>query len=301
MSIHQITEFAAMIAAQSRSFIEFPQPLGDEQLQVCWQATRCRLIDELRRIDACIEEETSPENDAHPNESLWDRLGPLLEEVFATEMLTRVWSGVLAARDRLHPTCGYGAVALNILVLQLKVRQRALRLLVDGAANDKDVQRIAATDRTRRKLERWTDLLLAEMVLRDEVVDYACDARRAREFGVDYFQNQTHTTYHATWTLLIAGMRAAFPAADEANTDTDSLPEDLFRAILACLPVDGFLEDGPSLSLRSTRNKRIHLKSDRFPSDAIAGMTPRITKPRAPKVSRPADGISFSQLRRPQD
>lgn len=290
-----------MIAAQSRSFIESPQSLDDAQLQTCWQATRCRLIDELRRIDACIDDETTSGNDAHPSESMWDRLAPLIEEVFATEMLTRVWSGVLAARDRLHPTCGYGAVARNILVLQLKVRQRALRLLVDGAANDKDVQKIAATDRTRRKLERWTDLLLAELVLRDEVNDYACDARRAREFGVDYFQNQTHATYHATWTLLIAGMRAAFPATAETNADTTTLPEDLFRAILACLPVDGFFENGPSLSLRSTRNNRIHLKSDRFPSDAIAGMTPRIDTPRGPKVSRPADGISFSQLRRSQD
>ncbi len=122
-----------MIAAQSRSFIETPQPIGDAQLQVCWQAARCRLIDELRRIDACIDDESNFGNDAQPSESLWDRLAPLIEEVFATEMLTRVWSGVLAARDRLHPTCGYGAVARNILVLQLKVRQRALRLLVDGA------------------------------------------------------------------------------------------------------------------------------------------------------------------------
>ncbi|TWU07163.1 hypothetical protein CA54_55680 [Symmachiella macrocystis] len=290
-----------MIAAQSRSFIESPQPLGDAQLQVCWQATRSRLIDELQRIDACIDDETTSGINAHPSEPLWDRLAPLIEEVFATEMLTRVWSGVLAARDRLYPTCGYGALARNILVLQLKVRQRALRLLVDGAANDKDVRRIAATDRTRRKLERWNDLLLAEMVLRDEVVDYACDARRAHEFGIDYFQNQTHATYHATWTLLIAGMRAAFPATDGANADTASLPEDLFRAILACLPVDGFLEDGPSLSLRSTRNKRIHLTTDCLPSDAITGMTSRIVKPRDSKFSRPANGISFSQLRRPQD
>ena len=301
LTIHQITEFAALIAAQSRPVIESPHPIGDEQLQVCWQAARSQLIDELRRIDACVDGETNPADDPHPSQPQWVRLAPLIEEVFATEMLTRVWSGVLAARDRLHPLCGYGAVARNILVLQLKVRQRALKLLVDGAATDKDITRIAAADRTRRKLERWTDLLLAELVLRDKVVDYACDARRAREFGIDYFQNQTHATYQSTWTLLIAGMRTAFPAIDAAKRDSASLPEDLFRAILGCLPVDAFFKNGPSLSLRSMRNKRIHLTADRSPSDAIVQRTPRMTIPRSIQVSLPADGISFSQLRRPQE
>ena len=301
MSIHQITEFAALIAAQGRPFIESPQPIGNAQLQLSWQAARSRLIEELRRIDACIDGETIPAHNTHPIQPEWDRLAPLIEEVFATEMLTRVWSGVLAARDRLHPLCGYGAVARNIFVLQLKVRQRALKLLVDGAARNKDVTRIAAADRTRRKLERWTDLLLAELVLRDKVVDYACDARRAREFGIDYFQNQTHATYQSTWTLLIAGMRAAFPATDVAKLDTTSLPEDLFRAILECLPVDAFFKNGPSLALRSMRNKRIHLTADCPPSDALVRRTPSIAVPCSMQVSRPEDVVSFSKLRRPQE
>jgi hypothetical protein len=301
LSICQITEFAAMIAAHSRPFVESPQPIGDAQLQVCWQAARSQLIDELRRIDACIDDATSPDGDADHGEPLWVRLAPLIEEVFVTEMLIRVWSGVLAAGDRYHPGCGYGAVARNILVLQLKVRQRALKLLVDDSAGNRDVPRIAAVDRTRRKLERWTDLLLSELVLRDKVDDYACDARRAREFGIDYFQNQTHATYQAIWPLMIAGMRAAFAANDAGNLGTASPPEDLFRAILACLPADAFLDNGPSLALRSTRNKRIHLTTDSPPSDAMVQRTPRIAVSRSRQVSRPKDGINFSKLRRPQE
>ena len=150
------------------------------------------------------------------------------------EMLTRVWGSVLTVRDRHYPGSGCGEVARNVLILQLQVRQRALTLLVNHASSEP--KSVAAVDRLRRKLERWTDVLLAEMVIRDGVVEFACDPRRAGEFGIDYFKNQTASRRRLTWRLLNAGMHSCFAAPDECEIGRFNGPRELLDALICCLP-----------------------------------------------------------------
>ena len=297
---YQITEFAAQIAAHNRLIIESPQPIEDARLQASWHAARGWLIGQLRRMDACVPAELNESTALCEDKAVWSRLVPLLEEVFCTEMLMRVWGAVLAARENRH-VAGGGDVALNILILQLKVRQRALKLMVDAMSGHRSERDVAAIDRTRRKCERWTDVWVGGLGLGESVGRWACDERRARDFGVDYFQKQTHTAYQCTWKLLAAGIRTAFAAADGApgETTTDSGP--FFRAILRCLPVDAFHNDGPPLAQRTYRSRRMDGTSDRPPTAAALRPLRRVVFFGNAPSATTTDGISFTKLRREQE
>ena len=54
----------------------------------------------------------------------------MLDEIFASEMLARVWTAVLVARDRRWKTDETEAIARNVLDSHLEARRRALALLL---------------------------------------------------------------------------------------------------------------------------------------------------------------------------
>lgn len=289
-----MTEFAAQIGLQSRQIIESPDAIAASRLEECRQAARVWLIDFLRRIDECVGAPSL--SAANQTDEAWLQLVPILRDVFAAEMVNRVWGAVLTARSQRTGDDHCRETARQILVLQLQVRQRALQLLVDGFTAQ--ASHVAAIDRWRRKAERWTDLLLGEMVLRDDVPEFACEPRRSREFGVDYFQNQTHAAQLCTWQLIAAGMRTAFATNDSAVSPVGAVAEDLFRAILACLPEDAFRPDGPSYALRTIRLHRSQSGIDQAPGAATAQRLRRLVPPERKPAPGAGHVINFSQLRR---
>ena len=85
----------------------------------------------------------------------------LFDEIFTGEILTRVWTGVLAAHDTIRRTDHAEPIALSVLAGHLEVRCRALTLL--STSRELPLGDITNLDRQRRLCERWTDLLLAEI------------------------------------------------------------------------------------------------------------------------------------------
>jgi len=300
MGLQQVTEVAALIAANSRRLIEAQGLNHAEPLQAAWQAARSHLIGTLRRIDDCVGGGVvvapPPAHDAQ-----WEQLKPLMADVFAVETLTRVWGGVLTARDRYHQGSQCGEVARNVLILQLQVRQRALSLLVERAAEQ--TKPVAEVDRLRRKLERWTDVLLAEMVIRDGVTEFACDPRRSCEYGIDYFKNQSAARQRLTWRLLSAGMRSCFSAPDVAAVSQFPVPQELLNALVASMPGDLFCTDGPSRALTTHAVEHLSATPEAPPQEPMMRRFDRLelllTGLNSPE-RKTSDGINFSKLRKEQ-
>ncbi len=265
MDIQQIAEFSGLIASQARGIIESPHRLDETQIEESWRTSRDWLIGLLHRIDHVLEaEETQP----HLEHDLFrEQLVTWMKQVFAAEMLLRVWGAVLTVRDQSHSEEASAELARHIMILQLKVRHRVLTLLLDEA--EQSPVEMANVDRFRRKVERWTDLLLCEMVLRFDLDDFTFDARRSRELGVDYFQNQYDDVCYFTWQLLTAGLKSSFDSTEPDDYERYELPADCSRAILACLPVDAFHENGPFHTLRFARLLRDGLKPDSPPHDDL--------------------------------
>ena len=62
----------------------------------------------------------------------WVQIRGALDEIFISEMLTRVWTAVLVACDRHSGNHAAEPIARNVLAAHLEARQRALGLLLDG-------------------------------------------------------------------------------------------------------------------------------------------------------------------------
>lgn len=293
----QIAEFAALIASQNSQIIESPQPIRSSHLQGVWTTSRNWLVEVVERLDelsAAEDRESTPgRHEMQPG------LEEMLEIAFTSEMLLRVWGAVLTAQDN-SAVGGDGSaatIARHLLVLQLHARQRALSVLVHEQLSLADVARI---DRLRRKVERWADLLLGPLVLQHDTGEFAFDARRAREFGRDYFDDQTSSQHEWTWRLLITGLHSSFAKSLLTRASAQSGLQLLCDAILKCIPADAFYSDGSPRGALSARISRSGLKPESAPQRISPQAIQTLLSPSTTAKTIGETGISFSKLLRKQ-
>ncbi len=292
MGYRQITDFSALIAAHAHSIIESPQPLDESNLVACWRTGRDLTVASLSRIDRISRGSSTADN--HQDELTSETLTSVLNQSFAAEMLVRTWAAILKARATLQTDLS-GTIAQQLLSLQLKTRHQLLKFLVNHA--DANCPHMAAIDRFRRKAERWTDLLLCELMLRFGVPEFAIDPRRSRNFGIDYFQNQPVAESQLTWRLLSAGLRSSFQNEFADEVRQHDLPGEFVQSILGCLPEDAFHADGPARSIRIVRLNRSALAGDTKPVHGGSLSRPTQLPTPAPADASPSS-LSFSNLRR---
>jgi hypothetical protein len=240
-------EFTALVAAQAPLVIEGLAPIPDGLLSVYWQHSQAVLRHWRREMQAA--ERASQADDC-------DRWHAMASNVLVSEMLTRVWGAVLTASDRRQPARRSEPIARSVLVAHQQCRAEVLRFLLHSKILP--VEQLADLDRLRRRVERWTDLLVGPLILRygEEPEAFAFDARRARDFGQDQFQARFHSSARPAWSFLLAGLRTAFPG-DSTNRRTVKDPMmPILRAVLATFPDDAFQAEGAIKSLRAVRLSR---------------------------------------------
>jgi hypothetical protein len=241
-------EFTALVAAQASLVIEGTAPIPDGPLWIFWQHSQAV----LRRWRSLIEIAACQSDEAVSRQVL-----DIAEQVLVTEMLTRVWGTVLTACDLQRDQRHSAQIARSVLNTHQQCRVSVLRLLVH--ANSMPSERMAEIDRLRRRVERWTDLLVGPFVARfGEPLDpFAFDPRRARDFGEEQFAARFQATSQPSWTFLLAGLRSAFPRAKPftpAAINDPLLP--ILRSILASFPDDAFGGGGSMKSLLWSRANR---------------------------------------------
>jgi hypothetical protein len=182
-----------------------------------------RWRDRLRRLT------TGP---AHDDGDSADQLVALLSEVLVAEMLTRVWTAVLAGSDcegkRIHAE----PIARHVLLNVLQTRARILHELLGGRSYP--LGTLLQVDVIRRKCDRWTDLLIGELALSADVTRFAIDPARAREFR-DHSRSERPADRRVTWTLLQAGLSRSVPEMEVA-AETAPTHRGIVAAILSTLP-----------------------------------------------------------------
>lgn len=291
LSIRQTVEFSAYLSAYSSHLIESYE-LGNRELHRCWEASRRRVIDlagRLQEIRGFVPSE--PQSERRRN---WRAIRPVLEEVFVSEMLCRVWGAVLSAADRYRGTDQARNVVRNSLIQQLELRQRALRLLIDGLACTPG--EVRDVDVLRRKLEHWTDMFVGHLVVRYGVGEFACDVERAREFGERPFPAAADGTFEAAWMLTLTGLRIAFNGA--ANEGPYGPYHHAFvDSIVALFPEEAFAAEGALRSPALARLFRSGFAPEGPPKPDVArGFAKLYDKATAPSVITDA-GISFAAIR----
>ncbi len=234
LNLRDMAEFAAWISANSISLIESGRRIPQEPVQEFWQHSRQRLHSWMRMLRS-HDHSSDSATETDPLAS-WQRIEPVLAEIFVSEIITRVWSAVLTASDIVRNDNQAAPVASTVMLGHMKARHAALTAMVDGLHNsDADLK---ALDQLRRRSERWSDLLLGHLVHRYPVSRFAVDRRRAHEFGHEHLSTQIDDPDAAVWNLVLAGLRISYPDARSFPLPHETEHQRIQESLLATFPPD---------------------------------------------------------------
>lgn len=166
-----------------------------------------------------------------------------IEEILASEMLTRVWTAAMCAYDRYHRTERMEPVARSVWVGQVEARHRLLNVLLHGHALSADEVRRLNTLRLR--VEGWSDVLVGRLAALVDVAEFAVDLRRARDFARDLAAKRRKKGGRMVWPLCLASLRSAFRHAFTRPSPNADLNARIAASILAFFQPEVF--DGTGL------------------------------------------------------
>jgi hypothetical protein len=251
LTLRQITEIAAFVSARSMVLIESSHSISDEHLQSYWKCCRGRTIDWLKTLDEFDCRLASASSAEH--QSVWTDLEPVLNDIFVSELLTRVWGITLTAVDLRRGEKSAGPIARNTTSGHTEARNKALNLMVGSQV---PMSQLARVDRVRRKAERWTDLLVGRLAVESQLPEFAFDDQRSLDFGQSQMNEFVRATDESVCEFVHAGIRLAFSGMNQQTSVSPSWNRGIVRSILGSFPIDCFDEVGMFKSLRRVRIER---------------------------------------------
>src|SRR6266568_9438752 len=156
MHARELAELAALVAVHSPVIVHGAGRVPHSVCEQYWVASKCRLDRWGRLLRKLTDAAGQPQL---PATLAWPRVRPVLEEILATELLTRMWTATACAYDAARSDQDLEPVARSVFTGHLDARRRLLTLLADGQVIRRPES--VELDHLRRRVERWTDMLLA--------------------------------------------------------------------------------------------------------------------------------------------
>src|SRR5262245_7110062 len=129
MHARELAELAALVAIHTPILIEGGGTIEPDCNQQYWSASKCRL-DRWGRVLRNLQ--TAAGEVQLPATLAWPRVRPVLEEILASELLTRLWTAMSVAYDATHGPDELSPVARNVFASHFEARTRLLGLMADG-------------------------------------------------------------------------------------------------------------------------------------------------------------------------
>jgi len=278
VKLGQMIEFAAIVSADSPNLIEANFAISDESLERYTHWSQLRVRDWLSSLDDLPRQ--IAEAPAAARADIWKQAEPILIDVLAGCLIARVWGSILTACDRTRRAVSAERIARDVLAAQSVAQQRVLRLMVDGPYLT--LERVVGLDRTRRRIERWSDLLAGHVIRRYGLADFAFEIDRALDFGEEQLSNGG-SRWESIWDLYFVCLRSNFPDVPLPEGIQADWRDQVFRSILQCLPGALFIDDG---CLKSVRLQRLlnasTLREGPPDTDSMAGFFPAILSEQRP-------------------
>jgi hypothetical protein len=234
MHSREILELAALASCHGPLLFIPGQPVSADALHRYWAASKCRMDRWSRSLKTA---DRGPPRSAAQVGSLYS----VVEEILASEVLTRVWTAVLAGHDRIMGRQEAEIIALSVFSAHLEARRRALKLLVEGPGID--AYESLQLNRLRRRAERWSDLLVGHLATGADVCEFAVLPERAAQFAAELKATGTGANETA-WRLTMASLRAAFRQGLTSHAPNSDSNDQIAAAILACFSSESFLSTG---------------------------------------------------------
>lgn len=237
MRLAYLTEIAALMAAHGRLFVERDEELPTQTIGDYYVLSR-------NRFNRWMKDLTDLENGLPVRDALhMFGLTPsrpaarsIAEQILINEMVSRVWTILLLARDRYQNVDQIRPVAHNVFLGHLSVRHKALGVvLVDDRLSTHD---LAAVDKLRRATERWTDMLCCTLMNDYELWQYAFHEETARQFYQDRVDGNPLDHRSRAWVLMLSGLRHSFPEKEGLSALVHDEDRRLSRLMLNSFPED---------------------------------------------------------------
>lgn len=177
-----IIPFVARLAEQAPTLAADTQTPCGTALELFRSCTRRHVTAGLKLVRQSRGELERLEGGAG-SERIWKSLHSDCRAMFLTEMLGRLWSGILEARSR---RVGSDPLLKNVaryaLLQHLELRREILNLMNRWCSEA--YPQVADLDFQYRRMERWTDVLLGPLVKQYGLHDYVFDPSRAMEYSL---------------------------------------------------------------------------------------------------------------------
>ena len=222
-----------------------------------WTASKCRLESwqrALRIFNADLK-------DRDPWHDPWPATEAVVQEILLSELLTRVWSAVLIQRDRVTHSNELTGIAQGVFISHLEVSNQTLRLLMaQGEESRAGVQKL---DRLRRRIERWTDLLLGHLPDESIAIRFAHNRTRMQEFARDLRQQPAEVQGQAR-RILLASLATDLKKNTSRYSANPELNRQIAAGVIAFLPAEQFDSTGVPKSADQVRFEQTPAETDEF-------------------------------------
>jgi len=278
MHARELVDLAAVVAVHTPTLIRAARDIPEESVEAYWIASKCRLDRWGRTLKRLTNALAADDGRLTPADRRLFR--GILEEILASEVLTRVWTAAMCAFDRARNTDTMEPVARSVLIGHMEARHRVLTLLVSrtGLAAEEAIQLNALRSRT----ERWTDALVGHLASEYDVAQFAVEPDRAREFAEDLAHQRGQPGGRYAWPLLLASLRAAFRESLSAESPNPDLNARIAASLLACFPAEVFDGTGQIVSAWLLRISHVANEAEGMLEELLAEDRPPSVRTAAP-------------------
>ncbi|MBI1900800.1 MAG: hypothetical protein HYS13_06775 [Planctomycetia bacterium] len=230
MHASQLVELAAYVSAHGPVLLGGQAAVSSKLLQDYWTVSKLRLDAWSRELKTY--ETTWHETPAQKQAARFRSLRTIIEEILASEALTRVWAAVVTACDQKRSASEGEPIVSSILLGHVEARHRALTLLIHGPGVP--VEDAVAVNKLRSHLERWTDLLVGYLLSAGDVARFAAQPSRAREFADDLTHQGAWQAGREAWTVLLASLRGGVRSMLRDASPNAQLNRQIAASIAGC-------------------------------------------------------------------
>lgn len=228
MHVRELLELAALLTSHHGELLTHDEQQLSTGLDQYWIASKQRLDIWFRELRTFRDSQDAP---PESRRAAWRVIRGVLEEILASEVLTRVWTGCVILHEReIHSRVASGIVR-SILLGHGEARLRTLKILLDEMSTHQD--ETLYLNRLRRRAESWTDLLIGHLPQDAEIHELAFNPQRAQDFAQDLQEQPALRQGSFTWQLLMAALQNSFPTSLRSSTPHAELNKQIAAGILA--------------------------------------------------------------------
>ena len=252
MNAQTLAEIGSWIAIHSTALVHGEPPQQAMAVKTYWTASKCRLqrwAGALKMFERDVELD-SPDHDP------WPAIEIVVQEILLSDLLTRIFSTAMVTHDVYHDSDELRGLAHGIHIGHIEAKNRALRIMLKGqAANEQSFENMNAL---RRRIERWTDLFLAQLPECNETELFAFDLSRLNDFRLENRLADSKEKYRrqqvfsASLASDLKSLSVQFPANPELNRQ-------IAAGVISCFAADRFDSFGLPKSANLVWMEKTHM------------------------------------------